>query len=116
MAYGLRGHCYGSYYGKGLDPFMQRMCEWNKRAERNHLAATLRWADKLAQQGRKPLPKANWWHGDPYGKRPASWQAWSGRIAKKNKPLAFVAVVDHIDTMAALVKLGVDPGDIEVRK
>jgi len=109
------GYGYGSYYNSvPLDPFMQRVNEFNKSAARKHLTATLRWADKLAQDGRKPLPKANWWHGEPYGTKPASWQAWSAKCAKKNKPLAFMATVSHIDSVAALVKLGVDPGDIEV--
>lgn len=96
--------------------FAKRVAAWNSRAAKTHLTATLRWADKLAQEGRKPLAKANWWHGEPYGKRPASVSAWSGRLAKKNPPTGFRATVSDVGAMAALVKLGVDPGNIEMVK
>lgn len=94
--------------------FASRVAEWNGKAAKRHLTATLRWADKVAQAGRKPLPRAHWWRGDPYGKRPASVTAWSARVAKRNPSQSFRARVNSIDAMAALVKLGVDPGQIEM--
>jgi len=94
--------------------FAKRLADWNEKAAKRHLTATLRWADKIAQVGRKPLSKAHWWAGDPYGKRPASVSAWSARVAKRTPPQSFRAQVNSIDAMAALVKLGVDPGNIEM--
>lgn len=67
----------------------ERVAPWNKRAHRRSMNATLRWADALAAGGSKPLKKAHWWHGDPYGKRPESVAAWANRVARQNPPQAF---------------------------
>ena len=67
-----------------------RLAAFNKRAHNASMSATLRWADKLAQADSKPLPRARWWHGDPYGKPPVSTATWAKNIAKAHPPYAFI--------------------------
>jgi hypothetical protein len=69
---------------------MARIARFNVEAERRSLNATLKWADRLAQDGRDPLPKATWWRGQPYEKPPESTVVWANRIARANPPAAFL--------------------------
>jgi hypothetical protein len=69
---------------------MARLARFNAKAERRSINATLKWADRLAQDGREPLPAATWWRGEPYGKPPVSTVVWANRIARANPPEAFL--------------------------
>jgi hypothetical protein len=97
--------------------FMRRVNEWNSRAHGRHMTAVRKWADKLAQEGRKPLPNANWWHGEPYGKRPATTVAWATKVAKKNPPEAFIALLGECDAPHESAYLdGTPPGPCRVKR
>lgn len=82
-----------------------RIAEWNERAHKRSMAATLRWADKLANEGRTRLPNANWWHGEPYGTKPQSTAAWATKLAKKH-PAKVRYTPGEQNMKLELVKLG----------
>ena len=82
-----------------------RIAAWNEQAQKKSMAATIRWADKLAQEGRTRLPNANWWHGEPYGTRPATTQAWATRTAQENRNRVRYTPGER-DMTVELMKLG----------
>jgi len=86
--------------------FMERVARFNKRQAQLSMAATIRWADKLAQGGKKVLPRANWWHGDPFGSAPATPRSWATRVAAKNPPHTFRYTPGTRDMSSELAKLG----------
>ena len=101
------GAAYGrSHEGNPELGFAERLAAFNAAQHRRSMAATLRWADKLANEGRKRLPNANWWHGEPYGTRPASVSSWATQTAKKNPARCFHYTPGTVDKSAELAKLG----------
>ena len=103
-----------------------RLAAFNKKAHNASMSASLRWADKLAQAGRKPLPRARWWNGEPFGKPPESTGAWANRLAKNCPPYAFIydptdtwegntSYVHAVQDGGVRIKRATDPDDARIR-
>ena len=95
---------------------MHRVAAFNKKAHNASMSASLRWADKLAQAGRKPLPRTRWWHGEPYGKPPVSTATWAKNVAKAHPPYAFIYDAEGIDAPRNTYGYAGQDGGIRIKR